>query len=283
MEIPMSSGKGVRYRTRVLAVATAALLPTLAGAQASTAGQSAGDWQFGASIYGYLPTLKSKAYFPITGSTQEFVLDAKAILDNLKMTFMGAFEAHNGSWGVFTDVLYVDLGNTKSNTRDFTIGDSGLPAGATAKVSLDLKSWVWTTVGVYRVAAEPAYTLDVLAGARYLDINSQLDWSITGDLGEIPAPGRSGSSKVGGSNWDALVGVKGQFHLGEGSQWSLPVYLDVGTGESDLTWQGAIGVRYAFQRGEVSAMWRYLDYQFKDSQIEDLSMNGPLFGATFRW
>ena len=138
----MSSGNGFRSGARVLAVAAAALLPTLAGAQASPAGQSAGDWQFGASMYGYLPTLKSNASFPITGSSEEFTLDANAILDNLKMTFMGAFEAHNGSWGVFTDVLYVDLGNTKSNTRDFTIGNSGLPAGATAKVSLDLKSWV---------------------------------------------------------------------------------------------------------------------------------------------
>jgi hypothetical protein len=183
------------------------------------------------------------------------------------MTFMGAFEAHNGSWGAITDVLYVDLGNTKSNTRDFTIGNIGLPAGATAKVGLDLKSWVWTTAGEYRVAAEPAYTLDVLAGVRYLDIDSQLDWSITGNLGEIPAPGRSGSSKVGG----------------EDRKWSLPVYLDVGTGDSDLTWQGAIGVRYAFQWGDVGAMWRYLDYQFKDSQLEELSMNGPLLGATFRW
>jgi hypothetical protein len=234
-------------------------------------------------VYGYLPTLKANASFPVSGSTVDFKLDANSILDNLKMTFMGAFEAHNGSWGIFTDVLYVDLGHTKSNTRDFTIGNIELPAGTTAKVSLDLKSWLWTTAGEYRVAAEPAYTLDLLVGVRYLDIKSKLDWAITGDLGQIPAPGRSGSSEIGGGNWDALIGVKGQFRFGEGSKWSLPVYLDLGTGESDFTWQGAMGVRYAFGWGDVSAMWRYIDYQFKGSQLEDLSLNGALLGATFRW
>jgi hypothetical protein len=177
----------------------------------------------------------------------------------------------------------MDLGHTKSNTRDFTIGGIELPAGSTAMVNLDLKSWVWTTAGAYRVAAEPAYTLDVIAGVRYLDIKSQLDWAITGNLGAIPAPGRSGSSKVGLSNWDALIGIKSKFLLGENSKWSIPVYLDVGTGDSDLTWQGLTGVTYAFRWGDVSAIWRYIDYQFKGSQFQDLSLNGPLIGATFRW
>ena len=31
-------------------------------------------------------------------------------------------------------------------------------------------------------------------------------------------------------------------------------------------------------------MWRYLDYNFKSGKkIEDLSFNGPMTGAGFRW
>ena len=49
-------------------------------------------------------------------------VDASTLLDHLKMTFMGAFDAHNGRWGMFTDVLYLDVGGSKSKTRDFNIG-----------------------------------------------------------------------------------------------------------------------------------------------------------------
>jgi len=64
----------------------------------------------------------------------------------------------------------------------------------------------------------------------------------------------------------------------------VPFYLDVGTGQSDLTWQVAAGVGYSFQWGEVLAMWRYLDYNFKSgSDLEELNFNGAMLGVTFRW
>jgi hypothetical protein len=30
-------------------------------------------------------------------------------------------------------------------------------------------------------------------------------------------------------------------------------------------------------------MLRYLDYQFKGGNLEDLTTNGPMIGAQFRW
>jgi hypothetical protein len=46
--------------------------------------------------------------------------------------------------------------------------------------------------------------------------------------------------------WDGIIGVKGRFLLG-GSNWSIPYYLDVGTGSSSLTWQGMLGVAYTYK------------------------------------
>ena len=64
----------------------------------------------------------------------------------------------------------------------------------------------------------------------------------------------------------------------------MPYYLDVGTGQSQLTWQAAAGVGYRFGWGDVSAMWRYMDYNMKSGKpIESLNLNGPLIAATFRW
>ena len=45
----------------------------------------------------------------------------------------------------------------------------------------------------------------------------------------------------------------------------------------------AVGLTYTFQWGELGAMWRYLDYEFKDGRLENLTTNGPMIGAKFRW
>lgn len=53
-------------------------------------------------------------------------------------------------------------------------------------------------------------------------------------------------------------------------------HLDVGVGESDLTWQAATGVSSAFKWGELSAVWRYPAYEFDVGRsLKDLSFNSP--------
>lgn len=84
--------------------------------------------------------------------------------------------------------------------------------------------------------------------------------------------------------WDGIIGVKGRYAFGANREWVVPFYAEVGTGQSDLTWQVAAGIGYAFRWGEVVAMWRYLDYEMKsDKRIEDVNLNGPMLGMTFRW
>ncbi len=79
---------------------------------------------------------------------------------------MGSLEAQKGRWGAFTDILYVDLGNSKSGTRDIAVGGGRLPVGVTADAQLDLKGTVWTLAGNYRALSTPDSTLDVFAGAH---------------------------------------------------------------------------------------------------------------------
>ena len=64
----------------------------------------------------------------------------------------------------------------------------------------------------------------------------------------------------------------------------MPYYIDIGTGDSDLTWQAELGLTYAFEWGALGVAWRYLDYDLKsDGPIVDLNFNGPAVGAIFRW
>jgi len=246
--------------------------------------QAADGWRYQAALNVYLPDIGGRTTLPDTGTGSDATIDAETILENLKMTFMGTFEASRGGWGVFTDVLYMDIGDTRSQFRDISIGGVGLPAGAEARASYDLKGWVWTLGGVWKLSSDPASTFDVVAGARLLDIEQTLDWTVTGNVGTIPVPGRAGYSKVGLSNWDAIVGVKGRMAFGAGRQWFVPFYLDVGTGESDLTWQAVGGVGYSFGWGDVVASWRVIDYEMKSGKsVENLNFNGPSISAVFRW
>jgi hypothetical protein len=275
--------------TRLQILLAAALVGTLsftsAQAQQAPPPKTAGEWQYRGSIYAYLPTIGGTTNFP-TGSSDGSGLNvtAETILEHLKFTFMGAIDAHNGKWGVFSDVIYLDLGGGKSQTRDFSLGNAAVPAGTNANLNLDIKGWVWTTAGQYRVVSDPGFTMDVLAGARYLDLDLTLEYEFSGNIATLPIPGRAGSLNAGSSVWDGIVGVKGRLALGSDGKWSVPYYLDVGAGQSKSTFQAATGVSYAFKWGEVIALWRYLDYQFKSGKnVQDVNFNGPMVGAAFRW
>ncbi len=280
----MSTRRHFSFPGTLAAVAAVALLSQAGTAQAAGSGLTPGPWQYSANIYGYLPTIGGKTAFPADSGGTGIDVDAGTIIDHLKMTFMGSLGAHNGQWGVFTDVLYLNLGANESATRDFTIGGIGIPASATADLSYDMKGWIWTLAGQYRVTARPNYTMDLLAGARMFDLKQRLDYTISGDLGGISLGERSGRANVDKQVWDGIVGAKGRYAFGANRAWSIPYYFDIGAGQSKLTWQGAIGVAYAFKWGELGAMWRYLDYDFKSGgKVTQMNFNGPMIGANFRW
>ena len=78
--------------------------------------------------------------------------------------------------------------------------------------------------------------------------------------------------------------MKGQVKFGEDKKWFVPYYLDVGTGDSDLTWQAMLGAGYAFDWGDLVAVWRYLDYDMPSGDlIESLDANGAAIGVTFHF
>ncbi len=258
-------------------------MPATAAAQ--TAQAAPGAWRYAASVYLYLPSMDGSTSFPTEGNGTPINITAEQIIDHLKFAAMGSFDAHNGSWGAFTDLVYLAFGSSKTNSRDFTIGDIGLPANTTANFDSELKGLVWTLAGQYRLPSpDPSLTVDLLAGTRMFKLQERLRWTISGSLGPIDPAARSGSAELKNTVWDALVGVKGRYVFGGNRQWAVPFYLDVGAGESDSTLQAAAGISYAFQWGELNALWRYLKYDLKSGNpISDVSFSGPQVGAVFRW
>jgi len=262
----------------LLAAGAAMLFPAPAAAQ--TAQGTEGPWRWRASLYVYLPSVSGNSSFPTSGSSIDVSSDN--LLDHLDGVFMGSLDVHNGRWGVFTDLIYLNLGDSKQGTRDFSIGRVGIPASTSANLNLELQGTVWTLAGQYRLPSSPGFEVDVLGGARMLNIKESLRWDISGQLGALPAAARSGEASHRETVWDAIVGAKGRYTWGDG-RWSVPFYVDVGTGESDLTWQAAAGIGYSFSWGEITVMWRELSYDLKSSRnLQDVRFSGPMFGATFR-
>lgn len=263
------------------ALRTAAATLCLAPLWAATAvAQEADEWKFQAVAYLFLPSVSGETVFPGPGGPG---IDPSKILDNLNLVFMGSFGAEKGRWGMFTDVVYLDIGDSESPSKSFTIGGS-LPVDATATVRYDLEGWSWTLAGSWNAASAPAYHLNVIGGARLLDIDQAIDWQLSGNVGSIPLADRSGVRTAGVSNWDAIIGVRGRAMLGEKRRWVFPFYFDIGTGQSSLTWQAMVGAGYAFGWGDLTAAWRHLDYDMKPGKaIESISFDGPGIAATFRW
>ena len=281
----MKLSSSLRSATVALFVAAGALLPSVANAQSAPSGSPGERWMFTASLYGWVPEIDGTVNFPGDRGSTNIHASMSDVLNHLKMTFQGTFDAHNGRWGMFTDIFYSDVGGVKSRERDFSIGNIGIPATATADLDLSIKATIWTLAGEYRVVSDPAWTVDVLAGARMLQMKPTLGYSITGELGPITLPGgRSGSKQASATDWDGIVGVKGRYVFGDDRKWFAPFFADIGTGESDLTWQLAGGVGYRFSWGEVFGMWRYMDYNFKSGTgLADTSFNGPMLGVAFQW
>ena len=242
--------------------------------------QESDEWRFQASAYVYVPSISGETTFPGSGGPG---IDPSKILDNLNFMFMGSFGADKGKWGMFTDVVYIDIGDSESPSGSFTIGGS-LPVDATATVHYGLDGWLWALAGSWRAASAPGYQLNLIGGARLLDIDQTINWQLSGNIGSIPLDQRAGTRMTGVSNWDAIVGVKGRAMLGEKHRWFIPFYFDIGTGESSLTWQAMAGAGYAFGWGDVTAAWRHVDYDMKPGKrIESIRFDGPGIAATFHW
>jgi len=212
--------------------------------------RSSSDWQFAATIYGWFPDIGGHTELPL-GAGGDIDVDIGTILDHLKMTGQGSFEFRKGRWGAFTDIVYLDVGESKSNSRDLAINGVPIPATVAAAIDVDLKSTFWSLAASYGVVASDAATFDVLFGARLAHMKQELNWTFTGNFGPITPPPTTGTRGTSVDQWDAIVGGKGRLAFGSSQKWAVPYYFDIGTGDSNFTWQAEVGLAYC-SGGETS-------------------------------
>lgn len=240
------------------------------------------SWQFAVTPYLWGPTINGDLKYqmpPGTGGSPEVKVGPNDYLSALNFGMMISGEARKGSWGVLTDLIYLDASTDKSDVKSVS-GPLGRSYPIDTGSKAGLTGLVWQLGGFYNVIKTSSATLDVLGGFRYFKVKSSLDWQFSGPFGRFP---QSGSYSEKHDLLDAVVGIRGRLAIGE-SKWFVPYHLDLGAGSSSLTWQGVTGLGYAMGWGDVQLTYRHLYYdQSNDKFLQDFSFSGPALSATFRF
>ena len=246
------------------------LLTTHISAQSAQAEEaSTGAWKFSAGAYAWAPAIKGK-----TAQGGDIDISLSDIIDNLDITFMAVMSARKDKFSLLVDVVYMDLNDnsnyTFSGPRDIV---------SLSLTNLEMESWVVTPAASYTVVDSNHLIFDLLVGARYLYLSTDVDLEERGPL-------TTRKFSVSGSNhvWDGIVGARGNIKVNE--QWTMPFHFDVGTGDTDLTWQAFAGVEYKFTNVSLVAGYRHLEWDFDDKDtggdlFDDLYISGPVIGFRY--
>ena len=252
------------------ALSLAAAIPVAAVAEPGS-----DKWTYSAQIYFWMPDIDIT-----TATGGEVDISFHDILKNLKMTFMGNVAAYKGKWSLFADGTYLNIYEDDAYTESVPILGGRRDLDVDVDAGVNMKAFVGTLGATYNVFDNQKVTANLVGGARYMwiDVDLKLDLSSTGLLGR--PLGREIKENPSGTVWDGIVGVKGKVKLND--KWYLPYYADVGTGQSDLTWQAQAGVGYKFKHADALLTYRYLHYEFDSGDaLDDLTDKGPQVGAKF--
>jgi|KBSSwiStaDraftv2_1062776.scaffolds.fasta_scaffold270605_1 hypothetical protein len=269
----------LRLQRCALILATTLVLASVTTAAAQDTDD--GKWHFIITPYLWLPDINGTLqYTDPAGSGGTLSAEAKPnnYLQSLDFAAMFAAEARKDRFLVFSDYMYLHFGGhdavVKSVTGPLGIVQVPVNVGGAASVIAN----VWTVAGGYNLVHAPALSLDLFGGARLLNLRSSVSWDFAGPIGVFA---KSGNASQNTNDWDGVVGVKGEVRFGE-SKWFMPYYADIGTGSSNWTWQGLLGVGYRLGWGDVLLTVRTLSYDFNNDRL-DLRFTGPAIGASFKF
>lgn len=246
----------------------AAASPSLARAEEAAKSAPADGWSFSfapyvwfAGLKGTVATLPGLPSVPVDASFSD-------ILDNTDFTFMGAGEARKGRYGLFVDIVYLDLE-----------ASAGTPGPVFSSATLEAKTLTALLAGEYRLVEEERGWLDVLVGTRIWSVETTL----TLNAGLLPSASRTDTE-----TWaDPVIGFKGNVALWENLRLAAWGYVGGFGIASHYVYDLFGALEYRFRDWiSVAAGYRYLsvDYDTDDgSFVFDVWMQGPLIGVIFRF
>lgn len=231
------------------------LIATPALVQAQESGNS-DDWKWSGHLYLWAAGIDAK-----TQSGIDVDVGFSDLASNLDMFFMGGVQARKSKYSFLADIIYLDVSADKGAT---------VPIGPGVPVNADvgLSGWVLNLLGGYSLQSTNDGNLDFVYGARYLDVDTSFSLTAV----ELPPAGLS--IKITDDVWDAVVGFRGRVNLSD--KWFLPYYADVGTGQSELTWQALFGVARKFNWGNIALDYRVIKWELdSNAALAEMKFSGP--------
>ena len=182
--------------------------------------------------------------------------------------------------------MYLDVSSSDSEVKAVDFGGSVVDTSLDVGTEVEMKSFLTTFVGGYRIVETPILETHLVAGARFMWLESRVNWDLAADVSG-PVAGRTfarrGSLTEDGEIWNGIGGVRGNIRLGN-SRWLIPYYADAGAGDCDLTWQVFAGLAYSFESWDIILGYRHLAFESEgDALIRELSISGPILGARFEF
>jgi hypothetical protein len=231
---------------------------------APVAAQDSG-WSFALSPYLWAPGIDASV--ETAWGTVSVDKSSGDVLSDLDLGFMGVFEARNGRWGLIADLFYAKLSQSRATPLGLLF----------SRARLETEAKELSGYAAYRVIADDAASLDLMAGFRVSSLDVDLSLS----------PGLlAGRSSGVSETWvDPVIGGRGRVAIGD--RWFATAFADVGGfgGDSDLTWQAFASLGYQFDaRWSVQGGWRYF---LTEKEIEgrdvETEFSGPVLGLTVRF
>ncbi len=281
---------------RIVAALLALVFASASGA--ALAEISSDEWQYRLTPYLWLPTIDGTLKYnlpPGSGGSPNVAVGPADWLDLLNFGALVGGSARKGRFSIFSDFVYLSMTSKNDGRVIFvedtvTVPGTRIPIPISADLNLntrtDLDGLVWIIAGGYALQETETSSLDVFAGARFFGVDVSTSWNLTAAITTpgggvvLPAQGSIGSDT---DLWDGIVGIRGHIGVGDGN-WSVPYHFDVGTGDSELTWNAMTGLSYEFGWGDLIMVYRHLEYdQDSGSLLQGFSFSGPAVGARFRF
>lgn len=230
-------------------------------ASPATAGD---DWEFTLTPYLWFAGLNGQVASVPGSPPADVDASFSDILDNLDMGLFLAGGARKGRWGMTADLMYIDL----SAGGEF-------PGPEFSDVNLETSMWMVSGVGTYRAYGDDGPFVDLVAGFRFWDVDSDL---------MLHAGAYPDTLIESGANWfDPMVGARGRTPIGE-SRFSFGGHVLAGGfgAGSDMMWDLRADFGYHWEKTALILGYRYLDVKYEDSDfLFDVTQDGPILG--FIW
>ncbi|MEY4669320.1 MAG: hypothetical protein RL518_2019 [Pseudomonadota bacterium] len=226
------------------------------------------DWSFVIAPYALMPNISGDAS---VGRVDDVDVDVSTgdILDSLDLGAMLQLEArHPSNFGAMVNYAFMDLGENADGPLGFT------------HVQADIFQGILEGFGTYRFVFEKS-TLDAYAGARWWDINLDVD-------ADTPLGSRSYTRD---EDWvDPVFGARWLPRIG--TEWRLLLQGDVGGfgAASQFSWCAQAGILWDLSdTTSVTVLYKALGVDYHSgapntsSYFEyDTVTQGPLLGVVFR-